>query len=70
MSESECAHAWSVDEVLLDAHGAETVAVCRLCGQAGLEVRFVPSTERPALPEIELTQAELRRLGRGGRGPE
>lgn len=59
METGGCVHDLVVDEVLLEADGADTVSTCTRCGATGY-LAGQGRTERPALPEILFTLDELR----------
>lgn len=55
-------HDWVLDEVLLEADGADTTATCARCGATGYQAGQ-GRTDRPPLPDIEFTRDELRTGG-------
>lgn len=59
-----CEHDWQLVEVAVEADAADTTAVCTQCGEIGVQAGRGRG-QRPALPEIELTLAEVRALRRG-----
>lgn len=60
MSGQECVHDWFLDEVLLEADGADTTSTCGRCGARGYQAGL-GRTPRPELPEILFTLDELGR---------